>query len=30
LVLLVISMQPEFLRLKVHLEDRVDAPVVVD
>jgi MFS family permease len=30
LVLLVISMQPEFLRLKVNLEDRVDAPVVVD
>ena len=30
LVLLVISMQPEFLRLKVNLEDRVEAPVVVD
>ena len=30
LVLLVISMQPEFLRLKVSLKEQVDAPVVVD
>ena len=30
LVLLVISMQPEFLRLKVSLNEQVDAPVVVD
>ena len=30
LVLLVISMQPDFLRLKVSLKEQVDAPVVVD
>ena len=29
LVLLVISMQPEFLRLKVSLKEPIDAPVVV-
>jgi hypothetical protein len=30
LVVLVISTHPGFLRLKVNLEDRVDAPVVAD
>jgi MFS family permease len=30
LVVLVISTHPGFLRLKVNLEERVDAPVVVD
>jgi hypothetical protein len=30
LVLLIISMQPGFLALKVNLEEHADAPVVVD